>query len=402
MDISAVRRQFPALSRQVDGRPAVYLDGPAGTQAHHTVIEATSAALRAGLSNHGGPYPTSEAGERIVADAREAMADLYNASPAEIVFGQNMTSHTFAVSRALATTWNAGDEIVLTRMDHDANVEPWLRVASEQDMTVRWADFDDYALSPEAIGAHLGPRTRLVAVGAASNALGTVVDIPAVSRLVRQTDALLFVDAVHYAPHRLIDVKAWDVDFLVSSSYKFFGPHIGILYGKAEHLETLPAYQVRPAPDTGPGRWETGTQSFESLAGVTAAVDYLASHGHGPDRRSQLESGYEVIASYEQSLTERFLAGLSKIPTAALHGVAGTGRTPTFAIDINGLTAAEAAMVLGERGVFVSHGHYYAVEVMRSLGVLDSGGLIRLGFVHYNTTEEVDRTLAELDRLVPA
>ncbi|MCP4250423.1 MAG: aminotransferase class V-fold PLP-dependent enzyme, partial [bacterium] len=229
MDTDSIRKRFPALERTQDGKQVVYLDGPGGTQVPDTVIDAIAGALRDGISNLGSPFAPSELSGSIVADARAAMADLYNASPAEIAFGQNMTSHTFAISRALAATWGPGDEIVLTRMDHDANVSPWLRAAEERDVIVRWVEFDDYGFAPDAFDAVLGQRTRLVAVTAASNAIGTVTDIAAISRRVRQTDALLFVDAVHAAPHRLIDVKAWDVDFLVTSSYKFYGPHIGIL-----------------------------------------------------------------------------------------------------------------------------------------------------------------------------
>lgn len=399
MDVRSIRQQFPALSLELDGRPVIFADGPGGTQAHRTAISAIAAAFEAGLSNHGGPYLTSEAGERIVAEARAAMADLYNASPAEIVFGQNMTSLTFAVSRAIASTWSKGDEVVLTRLDHDANITPWVRAATERGVAVRWVEMRDYGLDPADVAAEISDRTRLVAVTAASNALGTLVDVAAAADAAHEVDALVFVDAVQYAPHGAIDVQAWDADFLVASAYKFFGPHTGILFGRRELLAELPAYKVRPAPDTGPGRWETGTQSFESLAGVTAAVDYLASHGHGPNRRSQLVGGFGAIGAHEQSLTERFLAGVAELPGVRLHGVEGDGRTPTFAIDVAGRSARESAVELGRRGIFVSHGHYYAVEVMRSLGVLESGGLIRLGFVHYNTADEVDRVLEELGRL---
>ncbi|MGI9648439.1 MAG: aminotransferase class V-fold PLP-dependent enzyme, partial [Acidimicrobiia bacterium] len=227
MNTHTIRPRFPALARTENGKPAVYLDGPGGTQVPDTVIEAISSALQVGISNLGSPFAPSQLSESILTDARAAMADLYNAaSPDEIVFGQNMTSLTFAVSRALAATWEPGDEIVLTRMDHDANVTPWLRAAADHDVTVRWVDFNDYLLDPDAFSPVLGPRTRLVAVTAASNALGTVTDIAAISQRVRQTDALLYVDAVHATPHRLIDVQAWDVDFLVASAYKFYGPHI--------------------------------------------------------------------------------------------------------------------------------------------------------------------------------
>lgn len=396
MDVAWIRSQFPALSRIDGDGPAAYLDGPAGTQVPAAVIEAASNTMRAGFSNLGSPYAPSRLSKKILSEARSAMADFYHATPEEIVFAQNMTSHTFALSRALATTWEAGDEIVLTRLDHDANVEPWRRVAAEQDVVVRYADFEDYQLAPEAIGDLLGPRTRLVAVGAASNALGTIVDIPAISRLVRKTDALLFVDAVHYAPHRLIDVHAWDVDFLVSSAYKFYGPHIGILYGKREHLASLPAYKVRPAPERGPDRWETGTQSFETLAGVTAAVDYLAALGDGSSRRQRLEDAFRQITDHETALTERFLAGVAELGHIELYGLGISGRTSTFSLEVAGMEHGEVARELGRQGIYVTNGTYYAVEVMEQLG---KTGLVRIGFVHYNTTAEVDRVLSALDAL---
>jgi cysteine desulfurase family protein (TIGR01976 family) len=396
MNIEQIRSQFPALERTQDGRPVIYLDGPAGTQVPVAVIDAISHALAAGISNHGEPSASSRFTDSIVDGARAAMADLYNASPREIAFGQNMTSHTLALSRALAATWEAGDEIVLTRMDHDANVAPWLRAAEERGVVVRWVEFEDYVFAPDAFDEVLGHRTRLVAVTAASNALGTVTDIPAISRRVRRTDALLFVDAVHAAPHRLIDVNAWDVDFLVSSAYKFYGPHIGILYGKAKHLESLPAYKVRPAPEHGPGRWENGTQSFEALAGVTTAVDYLAALGDGDTRRRRLETAYAAIAAHEARLGDRFLAGIAEFDHVRLFGVEQGDRTSTFSIAVEGLTPESVASQLADRGIFVTHGTYYAVEVMNSL---EQDELVRVGFVHYNTLEEVDAVLNALDDL---
>ncbi|MBT8203422.1 MAG: cysteine desulfurase-like protein [Acidimicrobiia bacterium] len=396
MDLQAIRDQFPALSRRHLGKPVAYLDGPAGTQVPTAVINAITTPLRAGISNLGGPYPASALSEQLVDDARSAMADLYNAEPAEIVFGQNMTSHTFALSRALAQTWSSGDDIVLTRLDHDANITPWMRAAEERGVTVRFVDFSESMLDPAAIGAAIGARTRLVAVTAASNAIGTVVDIPAVAAQVRRSNSLLFVDAVHCAPHRLIDVKAWDVDFLVSSAYKFYGPHIGVLYIRSDHLRTLPAYRVRPAPDVGPGRWETGTQSFETIAGVTAAVDHIASLGHGQSRRDRLASAYEVIGRHEHALTERFLAGLAELDHVRLYGLQHGNRTSTFSVSVAAWEPRQVAEELGEQGIYVSDGTYYAVEVMKSLGV---AALVRIGFVHYNTLGEVDAVLNGLDDL---
>ena len=397
MDTDRIRSHFPALARTHNGKQVMYFDGAAGTQVPTAVIDAISGALRAGISNHGEPAASSRFSDAIVADARAAVADFYNASPEEIVFAQNMTSHTFALSRALATTWAEGDEIVLTRMDHDANVAPWLRVADERGVTVRWVEFAGYRLDPDSFSEVVGPRTRLVAVTAASNALGTVVDIPDVAERVRsQSSALLFVDAVHCAPHRPIDVTAWDADFLVSSAYKFYGPHIGALYGRSEHLAALPAYKVRPAPETGPDRWETGTQSFETLAGVTAAIDYLATLGTGETRRDQLQAAYRAIGAHEQSLSDRFLAGISELEHVTLYGLTEGDRTSTFSIAVDGLSDEQLAVALADQGIFVSHGTYYAVEVMRSLG---RAGLTRIGFVHYNTNDEVDAVLSALDVL---
>lgn len=397
VDILRIRERFPALNRQVGGRTVAYLDGPAGTQVPTVVIDAMAGALQEGISNLGEPTASSRFSDEITGRARAAMADLYNAAPEEIVFGQNMTSLTFSVSRALASTWEAGDEIVLTHLDHDANVAPWLRAAEERGVTVRWVDFDDWSLSPAAFESVLGERTRLVAVTAASNALGTVVDIAGVAATVRKdSPALLYVDAVHCAPHRLIDVNAWDCDFLVSSAYKFYGPHTGILYGRAKHLSALPAYKVRPAPATGPGRWETGTQSFESLAGVTAAVDYLAGLGSGGTRRERLRSSYTAIRDHEDSLADRFLAGLAELDHVTLYGLEAGERTSTFSVGVGGRDPAEVAEHLATRGIFVSHGSYYAVEVMDQIGV---PGLTRIGFVHYNTRDEVDAVLDGLDEL---
>ncbi len=399
-DLEEVRAQFPALRRQVNGIPAAYLDGPGGTQVPQSVIDAMAGFMQRGGSNLGGPFATSRETDRVAADARRAMADFFGARPQEIAFGQNMTSITFAVSRALAATWQPGDEIVVTRLDHDANVSPWLLAARDRDVTVRWADFDpDDGCSLDIVGLHdlLNSRTRLVAVTHASNAVGTVVDVAGVARAAQSVGALTYVDAVHYAPHYPIDVAESGVDFLVASTYKFFGPHTGVLYGRGDLLESLQAYKVRPAPDRGPGKWETGTQSFESLAGVTATVDYMASLGVGTDRRQRLTTAYKAIGEHDAALTAQFLRALADMDRVRLFGIAdGRMRTPTFAVSVAGLTADDVAARLGKQGIFVWAGHYYAVEVMRRLGVLDDGGLVRIGFVHYTTEEEVDRVAQAL------
>lgn len=400
LDTSAVRSRFPALSRTLDGLPVVYADGPGGTQVPDQVIAAMSGYLSRGGSNLGGSFVTSEETMAVVADARTAGADLFGAArPDEIVFGQNMTSLTLTLGRALARTWRPGDEIVCTTLDHDANVSSWMQAAGEAGAAVRLVDFDRETgrLDPGAVAAALTDRTRLVAVTHASNAIGTVVDVAAVAEAAGAAGALTFVDAVHYAPHGIIDVARIGCDFLAASAYKFFGPHTGLLYGRADQLAAIDAVRIRPAPGEPPGKWESGTQSFESLAGVAAAVDYLASLGEGTDRRSALVSAMERIGEHEAALSARFLEGVAAVPAVTVHGVAGVlGRTPTFAVAVEGRSARSVAEELGRDGIFVWDGHYYALEVMRRLGVLDTGGLVRIGFVHYNTLDEVDRVVEAL------
>jgi cysteine desulfurase family protein (TIGR01976 family) len=331
------------------------------------------------------------------------VADLVGGDRSEIVFGQNMTSLTFAASRAIAREWKPGDEVVVTSLDHDANVSPWRLAAEDRGAQVRVADIDpeDGTLDLESLDGAIGERTRLVAVTAASNALGTVTPLTDIVEMAHRVGALVFVDAVHYSAHRISDVRALGADFLAASAYKFFGPHTGLLWGKAEHLDRLTPYKVVPAPGSGPGKWETGTQAFESLAGVGGAVDYLAALGNGATRRERLESAFEAIRAHEDSLAERFLAGIAEMPGVTVYGVADGARlderAPTFAVDVAGVTAREAAAEMGRRGIFVWDGHYYAVAVMQRLDLAARGGLVRIGFVHYNTPEEVDRVLAALD-----
>jgi cysteine desulfurase family protein (TIGR01976 family) len=402
-----LRAQIPALQQKVNNEPAVYLDGPGGTQVPQSVIDATSNALTRGISNHGGPFLTSARTDAIVAEARAAIADFYNArNPEEIAFGQNMTSLTFAISRALANTWEPGDEIVVTRLDHDANISPWLLAAEDRGVTVRWLDFDptDCTLKLETLPELLNSKTRLVACTYASNAVGSISDVKRVVNMAHNVGALAFIDSVHYAPHGIIDVQEIDCDFLVASVYKFFGGHVGALYGKYEHMEALKAYKVRPAPPLPAGKWETGTQSFESLAGVTAAVDYIASIGGDEGtRREQIVRAMTRIKAYELELSAQFLTGAMAVPGLRVYGITDIEsldhRTGTFAVSLAGFHPEQVATYLGERGIFVWHGHYYAVEVMRRLGLLEEGGLVRIGFVHYNTRAEVDRVLAALSEL---
>jgi cysteine desulfurase family protein (TIGR01976 family) len=333
------------------------------------------------------------------------MADFLGGRPEEVAFGQNMTSLTFSLSRALAREWGPGDEVVVTRLDHDANVTPWRLAAADRGATVRVVGFDpaDGTLDLGHLEQSVGERTRLVAVGAASNALGTVPPVRRVADLAHAAGALVFVDAVHYAPHRLIDVAALEADFLACSAYKFFGPHLGALWGRAGLLESAEAYKVVPAPSSGPGKWETGTQSFESLAGAAAAVDYLASLGEGGTRRECLAAALAAIREHEEGLAGRFLAGIARMPRIRLFGLADPARlaerTPTFSLAVEGLSPDDAARRLGEQGIHAWSGDYYAVGVMEHLGVARQGGLLRLGFVHYNTVEEVDRVLGALASL---
>ncbi len=403
-----IRRQFPALSMQLDGRTVAYLDGPGGTQTPQTVIDAMGRYLASGSSNLGGAFHSSRNTDETVAQARQAIADLLNAArPEEIAFGQNMTSLTFAASRAIARTWKPGDEIIVTRLDHDANISPWLLAAADSGVTVRHLDFrpEDCTLRLDRLPDLLNERTRLLAISYASNAVGSISDVARAAKLAHAAGALVYVDAVHYAPHGPIDVQALDCDFLVSSTYKYFGPHTGALYGKYGLLDELTAYKVRPAPAQPAGKWETGTQSFESLAGVRAAVDYLAGLGAGDasDRRLQLRSAMNRIKEYERSLSLRFLQGATQIPGLRVYGITDIERlderTPTFAVSLAGQAPATVAAKLGERGIFVWDGHYYAVAVMERLGLLDKGGLVRIGFVHYNTAQEVERVLAALSEL---
>ena len=398
-DVDSVRSRFPALTRTEKGYPAAYLDGPGGTQAPEAVIEAMSRTLRHGVSNLGGGFGPSEDAGTISEAARAAMARFFGSSPDEIAFGQNMTSLTFAVSRALARTWDSGDSIVLTSLDHDANFTPWEMAADDTGVHVRIAEFDTATgiLDPDAVIDLIDGSTRLVAVCLASNALGSLVDVATITAAARSVGALVYVDAVHAGPHQLIDVGALDCDFLVASAYKFFGPHTGILYGKTEHLSALRAYKVRPAPSDPPEKWETGTQSFESLAGVTAAVDHIASLGKG-DGRAAVVSAFSAIGEYERSLGTRFLEGLADMPHVTLHGVPEMDdrRVTTFAVAVEGVHADRVAATMAERGIYVWSGHYYAVGVMDRLGVLDDGGLVRIGFCHYNKAGEVDRALEVL------
>lgn len=395
LDVAALRSRFPAFERVVDGRPAAYLDAPAGTQVPRSVIDAVRETMERSVSNLGGPFVASEDSTRVVSAARSALADFVGGRPHEIVFGPNMTTLTFSFSRAVASSWEPGDRIVVTRLDHDANVTPWVRAARDRGVEVAFADIrtGDATLDLDHLASLVDVRTRLVAVTACSNAFGSIVDVEGVCRTAHAVGARVFVDAVHAAPHLRLDVERLGCDALVCSAYKFFGPHVGVLWGRREWLEAIDAVKVRPAPANPPGAFETGTPSFPLLAGAAAAVDHLASLGDGEERRERLDDAYRRIAAYERGLSERFLTGLPE--TVRLRGIdSAEGRVSTFALEVPGRRPADVAAELGAAGIFVWGGHHYAVEPMDRLGLDD--GVLRIGFVHTTTTDEVDRVLRAL------
>lgn len=400
-----VRPHFPALRRTVAGEPAAFLDGPAGTQVPTRVIEAVADYLAHHNANTHGEFATSAETDRILTDAREAVADFIGApSGREIAFGASMTALTFSFSRALAQEWEPGDEIVVTDLDHQANVAPWRRAAEDRGARVRVLPFDPETLTLryDALEEILGPRTRLVAVGCASNAVGTINDVARVAALAREAGALTYADAVHLAPHRVIDVRAMGCDFLAFSAYKFFGPHVGILWGRAEHLERLRPYKVPPSSDAVPERWESGTLNHEGIAGTLAAIEWIAALAEDAegDRRGRLRSAMARLERAEEAAFERLLAGVSAVPGARVYGPpGGTPRTPTLAFTLEGRSAEEIARYLGERGIFVWNGDFYASTVVERLGLADRGGLVRVGLAPYNTVAEIDRLLAALSEI---
>jgi len=387
-----------------NGHPVAYFDGAAGSQVPQTVIDAISDVLTHHNANRGSAIPTSREADERIEEAHRALADLLGAaSPNEIVFGQNMTSLTFALSRALARTWIPGDEIIVTRLDHDANVTPWTLAARDAGAVVHTIGFreDDCTLDVEALAARLSNRTKLVAVGYASNAVGTVNPVAEICRRAKGAGALSYIDAVHYAPHGRIDVAALGCDFLACSPYKFFGPHLGVLYGRLEHLERLKAYKLRPAPAQSPGKWMTGTQSHESIWGAAAAVDYLASLSgefEGP-RPPRLDAAFANIQAHERTVGDRLLAGLRELKHFRLWGIADSSRwserVPTFSVTHDSLSPAELCNRLLEHGLFGWAGNHYALSLCQQCK-LEPGGTLRLSLLHYNTHDEVDRLLDAL------
>ena len=410
LDLSWVRSQFPALSQTVEGHPAVFLDGPGGTQVPQRVIDAITHYLSRHNANTGGAYATSRRTDAMIASARTAMGDFFHCDPDEVVFGQNMTALTFMLSRALGRDLGPGNEIVVTHLDHDANISPW-RALEGGGATVRFVDLNeaDCTLDMNDLARKISGHTRLVAVGYASNAVGTINNVKEVVRLAREAGALTFIDAVHYAPHGPIDVRELDCDFLVCSTYKFFGPHMGVLYGKREHLKRLQPYKVRALTNDSPFRWECGTLNHEGIAGIIACIDYLSDLGGHIDpsassRRAALVAAYRAIQQHERGLAERLAKGLRQIPQLKLYGIADTTRfahrCPTFAVRIEGYTPLQLATKLGERGFFTWDGNYYALNLTERLDVEKSGGFLRIGLAHYNTAEEVDRFLEALKQIV--
>src|SRR2546427_12900550 len=410
LDLTWVRSQFPALLQTVNGHPAVFLDGPGGTQVSQRVIDALTNSLAHDNANSGGAYATSRRTDAMIAGARTAMADFFNCDPDEVIFGQNMTALTFALSRALGRQFGPGNEILVTHLDHDANISPW-RALEERGATVRFVDINevDCTLDMSDLARKISGHTRLVAVGYASNAVGTINNVKEAVSLARKAGALSYIDAVHYAPHGPIDVRALDCDFLVCSTYKFFGPHMGVLYGKREHLKRLQPYKVRPLTDNIPNCWEWGTLNHECIAGIKACVDYWEELGRRakpsvPNRRAAILAAHEAIHPHERALMEKMIAGLLAIPGLKLYGISDPRRfehrCATIVVRVEGFTPLELATKLGDRGFFTWDGNYYALNVTEQLDVERTGGFLRIGLVHYNTMEEVERTLAALREIV--
>ena len=410
LDLSWVRSQFPSLAQTVNSYPAAFLDGPGGTQVPKRVIDSISDYFARNNANSGGAYQTSRNTDQMIAEARAAMGDFLNCDGDEIVFGPNMTTLTYAMSRSIGRELGPGDEIVVTLLDHDANFSPW-KALEERGVTIRAVRFNsaDCTLDMDDMAAKITRHTRVVAAGYASNAVGTINPVAEIVRLARQSGALSYIDAVHYAPHGPIDVRALDCDFLVCSTYKFFGPHMGVLYGKRQHLELLHPYKVRPLTESVPNRWEWGTLNHECIAGIEACVDYWDELGRRSQptvntRRDAILAAHDVIARHERGLMEKLISGLLKIPHLKIYGIIDPSRfdqrCPTIVARVEGHTPLELATRLGDRGFFTWDGNYYAVNLTEQLDVERTGGFLRIGLVHYNTVEEVERLLSTLCEII--
>lgn len=406
LDIAWVREQFPSLKMEVGGKPAAFLDGPAGTQVPRQVMEAIQNYLLQANANTYGAFLTSRRTNEMILNVRGAMSDFFHCAPEEVVFGQNMTTITLGLARAIGRELKAGDEIVVTTLDHDANVGPW-RALEEKGIVICQVDIReaDCTLDLEDLARKITSKTKLVAVGYASNMVGTINPVAQIAKMAHDAGALMFIDAVHYAPHGLIDVKELDCDFLVCSPYKFFGPHMGTLYGKREHLERFKPYKVRPATNVSPECWETGTQVQELIAGIGAAVDYIAELGKRCDRtattrRDALAAAYRATVPYERALLTRLLDGLETLPGVKVYGITDRAcfgeRCATVSFRIGEHNPTKIAEFLGDRGIFTWDGNFYALNLSERLCVEQKGGVLRVGIVHYNTAEEIDRLLGSL------
>jgi len=411
IDPVAIRSQFPSLNR-----PAIFFDNPGGTQIAKTSLDRINKYLLECNANHEGAFATSIASDAILDEAHRAMADFYNAaSPEEIVFGNNMTTLTLHISRSISREWKEGDEIVVTRLDHDANVTPWVLAAQDRGAKINWVDFDveDGTLKLDDLRKALERKPRLLAVGYASNSLGTINPVAKIIKMAHEAGTLVYVDAVQYAPHGPIDVQKLECDFLISSSYKFFGPHCGILYGKRELLEKLFAYKVRPATNKIPGKFETGTQNHEGIAGVLGAIEYFEWVGkqfgenttltNYSGRRLELKKAMAVIHAQELELSRALLSALQAIPGLTVFGLTDANRlderVATYSFRLKNLSPHKVAERLAEQNIYVWDGNYYAVNVTERLGLEDSGGMVRVGAAHYNTLEEVEQLKQALTKI---
>jgi cysteine desulfurase family protein (TIGR01976 family) len=404
-DVMAARAQFPALEVQDNGKPRVFLDNPAGTQVPQAVIDRTVEVLVHKNANLGGYFRTTVDATAIVDEAHAVLADFYNAaSPDEIIFGQNMTSLTLHMSRCLAKRFNAGDEIVLSRMDHEGNVGPWLQMAEDVGMVVKWMewDTDTFEFPDDALTKVLSDKTRLVCLSYASNCTGTINDVKHFAAEAKKAGALVYIDAVQMAPHGLIDVRDIDADFLVSSAYKWFGPHQGILWGRTSELKKTPAYKVRAVGEELPHKFETGTQSHEGMAGCIGAIEYLESLGTGATRRERLVTSWGKMRAHEEQLSLAMIEGLQKLKAVKVHGITSSNamhrRVPTISFNAKGHHPKDLAQHFAADNMFVWSGHNYALEPVRKMGLMDQGGVLRVGMAHYNTLAEVEGFVASLKR----
>jgi cysteine desulfurase family protein (TIGR01976 family) len=404
-DVEAVRAQFPALAMRDEAVPRVYFDNPAGTQVPQQVIDRTVECLVGKNANLGGYFKTTQDASALVDEAHQACADFYNAaSPEEIVFGQNMTTLTFHFSRCLGKRFQKGDEIILSRMDHDANVAPWLLLADDIGLVVRWLDFDPetYEFPADALTKVLSSKTKLLAMGMASNCTGTVNDVVAFAREAKAAGALVYLDAVQFAPHYAIDVQALGADVVVSSAYKWFGPHQGILWARKSLLQETFGYKVRPVGEDLPGKFETGTLSHEGMAGCLGAIEYLENLGTGTNRRARISSAWDHMVKYEHGLTMQLIDGLRGVKGLTIRGVTSANamhrRVPTISFTIEGMHPEKLAKHFARDNIFVWSGHNYALEPINRMGLMDKGGVLRVGLAHYNTAAEVEQFLGSLNR----